>query len=197
MHKIYFNNRLLYIADHSSGIADAIIASDAASALEALHKEGINPVVLQSTDPDAAFARLKERFRIIQAAGGYVTGPEGKVLMIFRRGHWDLPKGKLDEGETLEACALREVEEETGVQGLRMVKKLLVTWHTYTEKQTDILKETHWYLLSTGDAGVLLPQQDEGIEECKWVDEKDLQPYLENTYGAIIDVVKAARRKEA
>ena len=94
---------------------------------------------------------MKDDNRIfIQAGGGLVENEQREVLFIFRRGKWDLPKGKLDRGETLEQCAIREVEEETGVGQLQLIRFLLITEHEYVERGKKILKETHWWLMKTG-----------------------------------------------
>src|SRR5712675_1894974 len=105
----------------------------------------------------------KENRILVQAAGGLVQNERGEVLFMFRKGKWDLPKGKLDPGETLENCALREVTEETGVSQLELTKFLLVTEHEYEEKGMAILKETHWYLMKTNGKQILVPQAEEDI----------------------------------
>ena len=111
--------------------------------------------------------------------------------MIFRRGKWDLPKGKLDPGESLETCAVREVQEETGVQDVVLEKPLVVTYHTYDESGKHILKESHWYLMQTEKEEELTPQQDEDIDLCIWVPLDELETYMHNTHPSIRDVIKA------
>jgi 8-oxo-dGTP pyrophosphatase MutT (NUDIX family) len=91
----------------------------------------------------------------------------------------------------LEACALREVQEETGLKDVSMEKPLLVTWHTYDDSGKHILKETHWYTMKTSSSQSLLPQQEEQITELKWVAKKDLRTMLSNTFPSIVDVIKA------
>ncbi len=127
----------------------------------------------------------------IQAAGGLVLNERGEVLFMFRRGKWDLPKGKLDPGETLEACALREVEEETGVGELKLRRFLLVTEHEYEEKGINILKETHWYLMETNGDQRLIPQAEEDISELRWIGPSGFSIIQRNTYPAILDVLRA------
>ncbi|HEX2536262.1 MAG TPA: NUDIX domain-containing protein, partial [Chitinophagaceae bacterium] len=115
------------------------------------------------------------------------------VLLIFRKGKWDLPKGKLDPGETLEACAVREVQEETGLQEINLGAYLHTTFHTYTEGNELALKESVWYLMEhTGPGEGLTPQREEDIEECIWVPLTGLEPYLGNTHASIADVVRVA-----
>lgn len=124
------------------------------------------------------------------AAGGIVENEHGAILMMFRRGKWDLPKGKLDEGESLEECAKREVEEETGLRNIEMGELIDVTTHLYTEKGTEIEKETWWYAMKVKGPQQLVPQATEDISELVWVKEVDLAPYLSNTYSNIIAIVE-------
>jgi 8-oxo-dGTP pyrophosphatase MutT (NUDIX family) len=128
---------------------------------------------------------------LILAAGGMVINERREVLFMFRRGKWDLPKGKLDPGETLEACALREVEEETGVKQLELIKFLLVTEHLYPERGKSILKKSHWYLMISSSNQKLVPQTEEDISELRWIGEGDIHIVERNTYPAILDVLRA------
>ena len=129
----------------------------------------------------------------IVAAGGLVTNDFNELLMIFRRGKWDLPKGKLDKGETLEQCAVREVEEETGLQKINLIGHLLITWHTYHEGTKFILKESHWYTMKTSHQQKLTPQTEEDIQEVIWVKDNDLPQYMKNAFPSVVDVLKAGR----
>ncbi|HZH94985.1 MAG TPA: NUDIX domain-containing protein, partial [Flavisolibacter sp.] len=110
--------------------------------------------------------------------------------MIFRRGKWDLPKGKLDDGEDLQTCAVRAVAEETGIKSLILGEKIMVTYHTYLEKGMKILKESHWYLMHSTRDQDLVPQTEEDIEKCKWVLLNDVGSYLAETHPSIADVLK-------
>lgn len=130
------------------------------------------------------------QFKLVEAAGGLVTRPDGQVLFIKRRGHWDLPKGKIETGETKKVSALREVKEETGLTEVRIIKKLMTTYHIY-HGQTNhrrILKPSYWYLMHT-PGGKVIPQVEEDIELVEW---KKLTPKLLSTlipiYSNIIDV---------
>ena len=125
----------------------------------------------------------------IIAAGGIVTNEEGSILFMFRRGKWDLPKGKLDEGETLEECAVREVEEETGLRNIGLGKLVGVTHHHYTEHGQAIDKESHWYAMTASSQQLLTPQTEEGIIELQWVSKNDLPQYLKATYDNIREII--------
>ncbi len=112
--------------------------------------------------------------------------------MIFRRGKWDLPKGKLDEGESLAECAKREVKEETGLHQVEVGKPLEITYHTYVQFGKHILKESHWYAMKATGTEKLLPQTEEDITEIKWVQKSDLKNYQSNTFPTILQVLKHA-----
>ncbi len=129
---------------------------------------------------------------LIKAGGGLVTNELGEVLFIFRRGKWDLPKGKLDPGESLESCAIREVKEETGIGVLEMIRFLLVTKHEYAERGQNFLKETHWWLMKTIGNQPLTPQTEEDITGIRWIGSDDFKIVIQNTYSNILDVLRAA-----
>ena len=134
-------------------------------------------------------------FKVIKAGGGLVYNAEGKILMIFRRGKWDLPKGKLDKGETIEECALREVIEETGIKQLAMGSLLTETWHLYNDRGRNLIKHSVWYTMTSSDTGSLKPQAEEDIMEARWTDPDELGPMMDNSYRAIKDVLHAANIK--
>src|SRR5665213_836447 len=125
--------------------------------------------------------KLKEaffkHFHLIQAGGGLVKNKNQDILMIFRRDKWDLPKGKLDEGETIEECAKREVEEETGLSHLKIIKPITITYHTYILFGKHNLKETHWYLMNASGDEKLIPQTEEEITEIIWAKKEELPKY--------------------
>jgi len=131
-----------------------------------------------------------DKKRII-AAGGLVTNEKNEVLLIFRRGFWDLPKGKLDNGESIEACALREVQEETGLSTIQLGKFISITLHEYfdTYLKEEVIKESHWYHMKILGDPILIPQTEEDITLIKWVPLKELPKYFTKTYPNIIEVI--------
>jgi len=133
----------------------------------------------------------KER-KIIQAGGGLVENEKGEVLFMYRRGKWDLPKGKLDPGENLADCAIREVKEETGIRNLELDRFLVVTEHNYQERGFAFIKKTHWWLMKANSNQTLTPQAEEEITELKWIGKSGLPGVLNNTFPNIIDVLKSA-----
>jgi 8-oxo-dGTP pyrophosphatase MutT (NUDIX family) len=127
----------------------------------------------------------------IIAAGGIVVNPNKEILWIFRRGFWDLPKGKLDPKETIEACALREVMEETGVSNLVLGDLIMTTTHLYHDMylNTEVEKTTYWYKMTTDQLQDGIPQTEEDIEAIAWVKKEDIAPYLAKTYDTIKQVM--------
>ena len=196
--KIYFGNNPLFLSDKKTedlqpyiDDAQTVFRDDITelpSLIKKMQDNGI-PAGIILGDVSSSLERIKKQFTVIQASGGLVYSNDNKILLIFRRGKWDLPKGKLDEGEDLVTCALREVEEETGLSDLKYEQSLCITYHTYYEKEQHILKESHWHLMKGNDQEKLVPQTDEDIEKCMWVTIENLAPYLENAPASIIDVL--------
>lgn len=147
-------------------------------------------VILYSPDPEGLVRDFFSQFQYLEAAGGLVFNPEGKALFIFRRGRWDLPKGKVDPGETLPETALREVREETGLRRLSLGRRLTDTLHTYRQNGKRILKRTAWFEMETTDS-VLTPQTEEDIESAVWVEMNDDFLRQPEFYPSIRDVVRA------
>ncbi|MGE0566500.1 MAG: NUDIX hydrolase [Bacteroidia bacterium] len=135
---------------------------------------------------------LESNFYSIEAAGGLIN-QNNKYLFIYRLNHWDLPKGKIDEGETIEETAVRECEEECGIRKLTIVKGLSSTYHIYPYKESYALKTTYWFSMSTDFKGKLTPQIEENITDIKWFNKQEIQKVVcNNTYETIKDVVKEA-----
>lgn len=125
------------------------------------------------------------------AAGGIVKNELDEILMIYRRGKWDLPKGKLDKNETVETCALREVSEETGITNIRLGKLIGKTYHEYfdTWLQKDVIKETFWFEMYITESANLIPQAEEDIEKVEWVSKTKIKTKLENSYKNIEEII--------
>lgn len=137
---------------------------------------------------DALFAELKKHFLVIEAAGGLVTNSNNKILLIKRNGLWDLPKGKIDEGENAEEAAIREVMEECGITSIKITSSLTTTYHTYAIDSKIVLKPTSWYSMSFDRQTTPKPQTEEGITDVCWVAPNELGDYLNNTYDSIKEV---------
>ena len=136
---------------------------------------------------------IKSFYRIVKAAGGIVNKGD-KILMIYRSKKWDLPKGKCEKGEKNKACAIREVEEECGIK-IKSAKKVCNSWHTYSLNGKNILKRTTWYSMKCEDDKNMQPQQEENIEEVKWLKTRDLFHALKDSYQSIRWVFERYRKK--
>lgn len=138
----------------------------------------------------AAFESYKQDKIIIEAAGGLVFNHQNDLLMIYRRGVWDLPKGKVDDGETLEQCAVREVMEETGLQHIQLIEFLTTTYHTYKQKGITILKPSHWFKMVSSVEEILIPQTEEDITQIKWMSKAEAYEVKNKMYPTIRLIVE-------
>lgn len=157
-----------------------------------------NQIVIFNKNIDKLRSEFLSLFNCINAAGGVVQNIHQEVLLIFRRGSWDLPKGKVDKGETLDQTAIREVQEETGLIELELGELITVvpfdnhaTYHTYKYKNEEAMKISYWYSMNYLGTSDPIPQTEEDIEKVKWVKVEDLPNYYSNMYGSIIDVLEA------
>jgi 8-oxo-dGTP pyrophosphatase MutT (NUDIX family) len=203
--KIYFNDKPLFLCDEMTEEIktyahhdDAVLIDEFShpavnSMIHEMRRERIHAGIFIHSDLATLKKAFWKKFMLVRAGGGLVRDPEGRYLFMLRRGKWDLPKGKLDPGETLEQCAVREVGEETGLNQVRLDGPLLVTYHTYDENGHHILKETHWFRMSLLSDQPGIPQQEEQITELKWVEEKGVGALLSRTFPSIVDVLNAAK----
>ena len=200
--KIYLNDKLIILtSDKEKSIIENTTyknyvvfhgssAQIAEKAVERLGKHGTEGVIIEDASPETLFSHFQSIYHPLDAAGGVVFNEAGEILMIYRRGKWDLPKGKLDAGESIEHCALREVSEETGLQSLTLAGKICDTYHIYEQNHEQLLKRTAWYKMTGTSADKLQPQQEENIIEARWIAEKDLAPFVAKTYEAVKEVLR-------
>ena len=150
----------------------------------------IKEIVLFHADIEKLWNDFLAHFTLVEAAGGLVTNPQGEQLFIFRNGRWDIPKGKIEAGESPKESAIREVEEECGISGLSIHSEAYCTYHTYEENKQLVLKKTYWYQMTTSDATPLTPQTEEGIAQAVWLAPDQQEKVLANTFNSIKDVLK-------
>lgn len=143
----------------------------------------VHSITISSRKKKALVSYLKNKFKVVEAAGGIVC-KDGKFLMIYRRKMWDIPKGKLDKGESIKECAVREVQEETGVK-VKIHTKVDSVWHTYISEKKYILKKTHWYSMKCIDDRKMAPQKEEGIKKVEWMDMDQIRIALHDSYRSI------------
>ena len=144
------------------------------------------------SDLDELFESVTECFKFIEAAGGLVTLPDGRIVMIKRLGKWDLPKGKAHKGESLQETAIREVMEECGLETSPIITADLAhTFHTYHRNGAHVLKHTAWFSMRyDGVDHTLYPQFEEDITEAVWMRKNQLGMVLQNTYESIRQVLE-------
>lgn len=196
---MYFSNRPVIFSQSNNAIASAekhcarFLSKGKLDtlAIESAIANGAREIHLECPDLDASWKSFSDQFEFVQAAGGVVLNAEGCILFIFRNGKWDLPKGKVEAGESLEEGAVREVEEECGVNFLRVKSHLLTTWHTYIQQGEHMLKATDWFVMMHEGTGDPVPQIEEGITEIKWLALNELEIVKSNTYPSVLDVVEA------
>jgi 8-oxo-dGTP pyrophosphatase MutT (NUDIX family) len=125
------------------------------------------------------------------AGGGLVKNKKGEVLFIFRNGKWDLPKGKTEKKEPIEASAIREVEEETGVRDLSITKPLETTYHIFKRNGRYRIKITYWFEMYTEYDGPCIPEESEGITKVAWLNSKEIDKALKNSYANIKSLIES------
>lgn len=148
-------------------------------------KDKWDKVYLYHPNPDTLLKKFKKLIPVVIAAGGLVRNDKEQVLFIKRNGKWDLPKGRVENGETLEEAAIRETEEETGVKELKIIGPLLVTYHIFNRNDKMKLKETHWFAMESSYEGILIPEKTEGIKKVAWKNEIEEQKALLKSYANI------------
>src|SRR5258705_1224764 len=195
--KIYFNNEPLFLCDAVDETIQPYVHHDDAIFIDELNSHTVKSMIHEMERPEIhagvfyhpSLEELKKafikKFSFIQAAGGLVINEKKEILLIFRRGKWDLPKGKLDKDENLEECAVREVKEETGLTKLKLISPLTITYHTYHEGARFVLKGSHWYNMKASGEQKLIPQTTEDILEIKWVKADELGQYMKNSFPAV------------
>ncbi len=161
-------------------------------AFDHLSRPRTTGAIIEDLSSDALTKALHQFCEPVDAAGGVVRNEKEEVLMIYRRGRWDLPKGKRDDGEDLLACALREVEEETGLSNLGAGEKICETYHIYAQQGQRLVKTTTWFEMTGSSQAVLLPQAEENIQEARWIQAPELGPIAFKSYRAIREVLHQA-----
>ena len=199
MYKVFFNDRALFLTEDFStnfqkryGLFFKYKEENDLEEIIGIYSKitMINSLVIFHYDIDKLRTDFKKCFINIDAAGGLVKNQKGEYLLIFRRGKWDLPKGKVDKGENYQQAALREVAEETGLKSISISKPLISTYHTYPHKGELALKKTYWFSMDFSGDEAPIPETEEDIEEARWFNVSELNEPFKNTFPLVIDVFK-------
>ena len=170
MYKVFVNRLIINLTSDKEFLNDSkTYLLSSISIKEIIKKLKIHDeVFLYYPDKKKLLKEFKEKLVTIKATGGIVTNKKNQILFIYRKGKWDLPKGKMEKNESKKESALREVIEETGVKKLKIINFFSTTFHLIKVKREYFLKETHWYTMKTKYDGKLKPQKSEGIISAKW-----------------------------
>ena len=152
-----------------------------------------DPLQIVCRSPEVEFSRIFSNHKLVEAAGGIVQSAYG-YLIIKRNGLWDIPKGKMDNGETPQETAVREIEEECGIESPKIEASITETYHVYKDGDNSILKKTYWYFLSYHGSQQLSPQKNEGISAALWMSEQQMYAIRGNTFGSINEVLDVYKK---
>jgi 8-oxo-dGTP pyrophosphatase MutT (NUDIX family) len=189
MYKVFVNDKPLFLTNHISKETDfqlfLLESVDIAQLIVKIFQNKISKAYLYHPDESLIMKTLKAKIPVSKAGGGLVYNKKGEVLFIFRNGKWDLPKGGIEKGEQIEDTAMREVEEETGVNGLSISHKLQKTYHVFRRNGKYKLKITHWFEMQSDFEGTPQGQLDEGIDKVAWMNPEQIKEALKNSYENI------------
>ena len=188
MYKVFVNDKPIILTDslpkenkYHVYLFKNLIVSEI---LKKLTSNSVNGVLIFCDNLERSKELFFKNFKIISAAGGLVLNPKKELLFIYRNNSWDLPKGCIEKGESIETAAIREVEEECGIFNLKLIKPLTTTYHIYNRNGIT-LKETHWFLMTSDYNKELVPQIEEGITEVIFKNKKAVNEALKNSYANI------------
>ena len=187
MYKVFVNRLIINLTSDKESLNDSkTYLLSSISIKEIIKKLKIHDeVFLYYPDKKKLLKEFKEKLVTIKASGGIVTNKKNQILFIYRKGKWDLPKGKMEKNESKKESALREVIEETGVKKLKIINFFSTTFHLIKVKREYFLKETHWYTMKTKYDGKLKPQKSEGIISAKWKTFDEAQEIKKKTFRNI------------
>ena len=189
MYRIFVNDKpivLTTIVEKEDGFKNFLLSAvHIGKVIKQLNSTKLKEVRLIAKNEDKLIKKFLKLLPNVIAGGGKVYNDKGDILFIFRNNKWDLPKGKVEKHETIEETSLREVEEETGVDGLEIIKPLETTYHVFKRHGNYKIKVTHWFAMKTKFDGILHPQQNEGITKVEWLSPLEAQKALENSYANI------------
>ncbi len=189
MYKIFVNDKPIVLTtkiEQEIGFKNYLLNTvHIGKVIKELNNTSLKEVRLIHKDPDKLLKKFLKKLPNVIAGGGKVYNDQGDILFIYRNDKWDLPKGKAEVNESIERTALREVTEETGVNGLEIIKPLETTYHIFKRNGRHRIKITYWFEMKTSFCGYLYAQEEEGITKVKWLNSEQTMEALENSYANI------------
>ena len=187
MKKVFYKEKLIIISSDKNDLSDCFLIESknkfSFSTLDILKKKKVKSIGIFSKNPEKFLSNFP--FPKIVAAGGIVINDKKEILFIFRDNKWDLPKGKAEKNENISQTAIREVEEETGIKDLIIVKPVEKTYHIFKRSKKNYLKETYWFEMKSNYDKGFIPQINEGITRVEWISKEKIPLILKNTYQNI------------
>ncbi|MBP93342.1 ADP-ribose pyrophosphatase YjhB, NUDIX family [Bizionia echini] len=189
MYKVFVNDKPIILTtevEKEASFKNYLLKSVAINkVIKELNKKSVKEVHLIHSKEEKLLKKFLKKLPNVIAGGGKVYNDKGDILFIFRNKKWDLPKGKTEKKESIETTAIREVEEETGVEGLKITKPLETTYHIFKRNGKYKIKITYWFEMTTTYSGTLEPQENEGITKVAWLNPDETQEALKNSYANI------------
>jgi 8-oxo-dGTP pyrophosphatase MutT (NUDIX family) len=194
-YKVYFENRFITVSTEPDRMQKYALFHRFHSTKElyqtiSLFQTGDDQALnIYGVDIEHIWNNFQGYFKFVEAAGGLVRHTSGRYLFIVRNGRWDLPKGHMEEGESSEFCALREVEEECGISGHSIVKGLNPSYHTWVYEGVSYLKRTSWFLMEYSGEMIEAPQAEEGITEAHWLLPERVCIIRQSAWDSLTDII--------
>ncbi|WOD42596.1 NUDIX hydrolase [Hwangdonia lutea] len=189
MHKIFVNDKPIVLTtkvEKEDGFKNYLLKTvNMGKVIRKLNKTKLKEVRLIGKNEKKLLKKFLKKLPNVVAGGGKVYNDKGDILFIYRNDKWDLPKGKTEGKESIERTAIREVTEETGVNGLEITKPLETTYHVFKRNGRYKIKITYWFEMKTSFSGNLYPQENEGITKVEWLNKTQTKEALENSYANI------------
>ena len=189
MLQIFYKEKPIIISDRKSDLKNSLIINpelfENLDLLKLLSKKKVNSIGIFSNEFEIILNMFKKKYPEIIAAGGKVMNNNSEILFIYRNKKWDLPKGKAEKNEIISETALREVEEETGIKNLSIIKPLDKTYHIFKRGGINYLKTTYWFEMKSDFTGKFKPQKKEGITRVEWIGIENLSSILPKSYANI------------
>jgi len=189
MHKIFVSDKPIILTteiEKETNFKNYLLKTvKLGTVIRALNRTALQEARLIHKNKKKLLKKFLKKLPNVIAGGGKVYNDNDEILFIFRNGKWDLPKGKAEAGETIDQTAIREVEEETGVEGLKITKPLEMTYHIFKRNGRYRIKITYWFEMKTSYTGKLTAQEKEGITKVAWLNKEQTQEALKNSYANI------------